>query len=123
MDRFLWVCLGGAVGSGGRYLVSLWALERFGRDFPYGTWIVNAIGSFLLGALLQFTALPPTVRLALAAGVLGGFTTYSSFNQETLALAQQHNYALAATNIFGTLALCLFTGWLGQTAAGALASR
>lgn len=124
MERFLWVCLGGAVGSGGRYLVSSWALERLGGAFPYGTLIVNAVGSFLLGALLQLAALntsfPPTLRVALAAGVLGGFTTYSTFNQETLIYAQQQHWALAAANVLGTVSLCLLAGWLGQTAVAAV---
>ncbi len=123
MERFLCVCLGGAIGSGCRYLVSLWALERLGSGFPYGTLIVNALGSFLLGALLQLTSLPPTLRITLAAGVLGGFTTYSSFNQETLVLAQQHNWTLAAVNVLGTVSLCLFAGWLGQVAMNGVIAR
>jgi CrcB protein len=123
MERFLCVCLGGAIGSGCRYLVSLWALERLGSGFPYGTLIVNALGSFLLGALLQLTTLPPTLRITLAVGVLGGFTTYSSFNQETLVLAQQQSYALAAANVLGTVTLCLCAGWLGQAAVHGVIGR
>ena len=127
MERFLWVCVGGAVGSGGRYLVSLWALERLGGAFPYGTLIVNSVGSFLLGALLQLGALntsfPPTLRLALATGVIGGFTTYSTFNQETLVYLQQHNLALAAANLLGTVSICLLAGWLGQSAVTAMMAR
>ncbi len=123
MDRFLWVCVGGAIGSGCRYLVSLWALERFGGAFPYGTIAVNALGSFLLGALLQLPALHPTLRLTLGVGVLGGFTTYSSFNQETLVLVQQHNPGLATANVVGTIVLCLGAGWLGQLAMSAVIAK
>jgi CrcB protein len=124
MERLLWVCAGGAIGSGCRYLVSLWALERFGGAFPYGTILVNASGSFLLGALLQVPTLTPTLRLTLGVGVLGGFTTYSSFNQETLVLAQQQqSFGLATVNVLGTLLLCLGAGWLGQLAMQAVVAK
>lgn len=127
MDRFLWVCLGGAIGSGARYLVSLWALARLGTAFPYGTWIVNASGSFLLGALTQLasssTSLSPTLRLALGVGVLGGFTTYSTFNQETLLYAQSQSLGLAAVNVLGTVSLCLAAAWIGQACVASLGTR
>ncbi|HET9315661.1 MAG TPA: CrcB family protein, partial [Vicinamibacteria bacterium] len=87
MGRFLLVCLGGAVGTGARYLVSMAALRLLGAGFPYGTLTVNVLGSFLLGAIMHVgvttTLLSPTARLVLATGVMGGFTTYSSFNYET----------------------------------------
>ncbi len=80
MSRLLWICLGGAVGSGARYLVSTWVLAALGPAFPWGTLAVNAIGSFLLGALmhvgLSTDLLSPTLRIALSTGVLGGFTTF-----------------------------------------------
>jgi CrcB protein len=93
VTRLLLVCAGGALGSGARYLVSTWAARALGADFPRGTLIVNVLGSFLLALLLGLAgtreAITPEARLFLGAGVLGGFTTYSSFNYETLALLER----------------------------------
>jgi CrcB protein len=120
VGRFLIVCLGGALGSGSRYLVSSWAARALGPDFPRGTLIVNATGSFLLAAImtasLSTDAVPPDLRLFLGAGIMGGFTTYSSFNYETLALAQQGSPGLAALNIGLTVLGCLGAGLAGVVA-------
>ncbi|ABC83249.1 fluoride efflux transporter CrcB [Anaeromyxobacter dehalogenans] len=111
MARLLLVCLGGALGSGARYLTSAWALRAFGPDFPRGTLLVNVSGSFLLAGImtasLQSEAFPPDLRLFLAAGVMGGFTTYSSFNYETLALLEQGRLAAAAGYLLATVLGCL----------------
>jgi CrcB protein len=117
MVRFLWICVGGACGTGARYLLSGLVMQWLGASFPYGTLAVNALGSFLLGALmhvgLETQALPPTLRLALSTGVMGGFTTYSTFNYETLAYLQEGRLAWAALNVGATLALCLAAGLAG----------
>ncbi len=115
MLRLLLVCAGGALGSGARYLVSTWAARVLGADFPRGTILVNATGSFVLAALfvLPGSRLSPEVRLFLGAGVLGGFTTYSSFNTETLALVDQGSLGLAAANVALTVTGCLVAGLLG----------
>ena len=88
MLRFFWICLGGAAGTGARHALSGRVLAALGTGFPYGTLAVNVIGSFLLGAIMQVAlgtnAIPPALRLALTTGSLGGFTTYSTFNYETL---------------------------------------
>ena len=90
MNRFFWICLGGAAGTGARYLLSGWTLAAFGVAFPWGTLSVNVIGSFLLGLLMPVGVatplLSPTLRLALTTGVMGGFTTYSTFNSENHAI-------------------------------------
>jgi fluoride exporter len=115
--RFLLVCLGGALGSGARYLVATWAAAMFGPAFPRGTLIVNVAGSFLLSIVMTFAtltaAVPPTLRLFLAAGVMGGFTTYSSFNWETIALAQEGALGFAVLNLTLTVVLCLAAGLAG----------
>ena len=84
MARLLWICLGGAVGTGARYLLSGWLLRWLGPAFPYGTLAVNVLGSFLMGVLMHLAlstgSFSPTLRLTLTTGVLGGFTTYSTFN-------------------------------------------
>jgi CrcB protein len=125
MERLLWVCLGGAAGSGARYLVTGWLSERTGAGFPWGTLCVNVVGSFLLGAIMQLastaSSLSPTTQVTLTIGVLGGFTTYSTFNYEMLASLQQGAWALAAANLLATVAGCLAAGWLGQAAVRALA--
>lgn len=118
MTRFLLVCLGGACGSGARYLVSLGAMAAFGLRFPFGTMIVNVVGSFVIGFVMQ--SLPPSdLRLFLTTGVLGGFTTYSSFNHETLQLPA----GWAIVNVVGTMAGCFAAGAIGMWSAGVLARR
>src|SRR5262245_45608072 len=110
MSRFLWICLGGAVGTGARYLIALGAPRVLGTAFPYGTLFVNVVGSFLLGALMHLglatSLMSPTLRLVLTTGVMGGFTTYSTFNYETTEYLRQGAYGLAGLNVVATLGLC-----------------
>jgi CrcB protein len=117
MTRLLWICLGGAIGTGGRYLLSLWLYRLAGPGFPYGTLAVNVIGSFLLGFLLQFSltaeSFSPTLRLALTTGVMGGFTTYSTFNAETLGYLREGAWGLGLGYLMITVAGCLLAGTLG----------
>jgi CrcB protein len=120
VSRFFWICLGGAVGTGARYLLSGWALDALGTGFPFGTYAVNLIGSFCVGFLMQVglttSLLSPTLRLALTTGVMGGFTTYSTFNYETIRYIQDGAWPLAATNVLATVAGCLLAGFLGLAA-------
>jgi CrcB protein len=117
MKQLVWVCLGGALGSGARYLVSIWSLARYGPAFPYGTLAVNVLGSCLLAVLWALsrttTWLSPTVQLALGAGVMGGFTTYSTFNLELLRYVENGQPRTAA--LYGALTLggCLAAGFVG----------
>jgi CrcB protein len=117
MARFLLVCLGGAIGSGARFALSLWIRALLGAGFPYGTLAVNVLGSFLLGMLMRVglgsELLSPAARLTLGTGVMGGFTTYSSFNYETLQLLEDGALVLALLNVAVTVASCLVAGWLG----------
>ena len=117
MARFLWICLGGAAGTGARYLLSGWLLRAAGPGFPWGTLAVNVLGSFLLGLIMQVSLttglIPPTLRLALTTGVMGGFTTYSTFNYETLQYLQQNDWLAACANVAATLLVCLAAGVLG----------
>jgi CrcB protein len=123
MERFLLVCLGGAVGTGARYLVAIGLPQLVGTSFPYATLSVNVVGSFLLGALmgLDAHAVSPTWRLVLTTGVMGGFTTYSTFNHETLAYLKAGALGMAGLNVAATLLLCLAAGALGLAAARGLA--
>jgi CrcB protein len=117
MTRLLLICLGGAVGTGARYLLSGWLLRSLGPSFPYGTLSVNVIGSFLLAVVMHVglatSALSPTLRVVLGTGVMGGFTTYSTFNYETLQYLQEGAAGVAALNVFATLAICFAAGSLG----------
>jgi fluoride exporter len=117
MTRFLWICLGGAAGTGARYLLSGWLARTAGPGFPWGTLAVNVLGSFLLGLIMQVAlateTFPPTLRLALTTGVMGGFTTYSTFNYETLQYFQQDEWLLGLTNLGVTVAACLIAGVFG----------
>jgi fluoride exporter len=86
MERFFWICLAGAAGTGARYLVALWAAHRLGSAFPYGTLIVNLVGCFAIAAVMHAAlalSWSPTIRSAIRIGFIGGLTIYSSFNYET----------------------------------------
>ncbi len=119
MERFLWICLAGAAGTGARYWIAVWAAHRLGSVFPYGTLIVNLIGCFVISAMM-YAALTlgwsPTVRTAVTIGFLGGFTTYSSFNYETMRLFEESAPAAAAVNLAVTILGGLAAGWLGLVA-------
>lgn len=121
MTRLVWVCLGGAIGTGARYLIATWAPRALGTSFPFGTLIVNVLGSFLLGAIMHVglttTLVPPTLRLVLTTGVMGGFTTYSTFNYETMQYLREGAFSLAGLNVAATLLLCLLAGALGVASA------
>ena len=116
MMRFLLVCLGGAIGSGARYATVVWATRHLGLAFPYGTFIVNVAGSFLIALTVQLAA-PSEMRFFLISGVLGGFTTYSSFNEETLLLIRTGAWGTAVLNLVLTVVACLAAGALGVLAA------
>lgn len=117
MNRFLWICLGGAAGTGARYLISGWALAILGTGFPWGTLAVNLIGSFLIGAIMHVglttQILSPTARLALTTGMMGGFTTYSAFNYESLKFFQDGAWLAGLANIVVMVFACLAAGAAG----------
>lgn len=112
----LYVALGGAIGAAFRYLVSDWMGAWLGPDFPWGTLFANISGSFLIGivlALVEGGTLPAGARLFLAVGVLGGYTTFSSFSYESLGLITDGNMLLALLNTLGQLAAGLIFVYLG----------
>jgi CrcB protein len=113
--RLLLVFVGGALGSVARYLVSTWSARALGADFPRGTLLVNVTGSFVLAFVFAVpgSRISPELRLFLGAGLCGGYTTYSSFNTETLALLDQGSAGLAAANLALTVAGCLVAGLAG----------
>jgi len=126
VTRLLLVCFGGAFGAGARYLVATWGARALGSDFPRGTLLVNASGSFLMGVLVAALSGRPGsdhIRLFLGAGVLGGYTTYSSFNAETLALAGSGRAGAAAVYVATTLVLGVAAGLAGLVAGRLLAGH
>jgi CrcB protein len=126
MERLLWICLAGAAGSGARYLIALWAAQRFGSAFPVGTLIVNLVGCFAIAALMHAgltLGWPATTRAAVTIGFIGGLTTYSSFNYETMRLFEEGANATAAVNLAVTLLGGFMAGWLGLLAAWGMFGR
>lgn len=119
MNRLIFVGLGGFIGAILRYLISGFAQDLSNSiSFPYGTLAVNVIGCFSLGFLTQLfenhVIVSPELRLLLLVGVLGSFTTFSTFNNETLNLIQEQKLFLALVNISVQLILGLSAGFLGR---------
>jgi CrcB protein len=120
MVLFFFVCLGGAVGTAARFLLGVSIQAAFGPTFPMGTLSVNLIGSFLISMFMVLGVdkglIGTNLRIVLCTGVMGGFTTYSSFNFETMRLWQQGSLLLGFVNVGATLVGCLLTGALGLLA-------
>lgn len=117
MNLALAVGAGGAIGSVLRFALSSAVARIAGTAFPYGTVLVNVIGSFLIGLLyvwlMERTGARPDLRAFLIVGVLGGFTTFSSFSLETVTLLMQQSYTRAVANIFCSVLLCIGSTWIG----------
>lgn len=117
MNSWLAIAGGGAVGALMRYGMANAMYAVFGRDFPVGTLAVNVLGSLLIGVLYVLMvdrwALSAEWRLGLLVGVLGSFTTFSSFSLETLQLLEQSGAWLAFLNVIFNVLLCLLACWLG----------
>jgi CrcB protein len=124
VGRLLLVALGGAVGSGLRYAVSVLALAWLGPAFPWGTLVVNLVGAFAIGLVQQLASealvLGEDARLLLSAGVLGGLTTYSAFSYETVRLLERGAWGAAWVNVLFTTAACLALCYLGIATGRAL---
>lgn len=123
MILYLVVALGGALGSVARFAVSGFVAQHYGETFPWGTLVVNVTGSFIIGFFATLTGsegrslVGPTGRQFFMTGVLGGFTTFSSFSLGTLNLARDGELVRAAGNAVGTLGTCLVAVWLGHLTA------
>ena len=124
MNRVLLVLVGGGVGSVLRYLTTLAAVRFVSADFPFGTLVVNLVGCFFIGFVHCFamltTRIPPEARLFLTTGVMGGLTTYSSFNYEAIELFKQARPTAAVAYVLGTGLGCAVAGLLGTWGARAL---
>jgi CrcB protein len=123
--KILYIGLFGGLGCIARYLLTIWTQQLAGRDFPYGTVLVNVVGSFLLGLLLtigvrQFPV-SPDIRLGLAVGFLGGFTTFSTFSYQTLILLEEGSHWPAVVNVLFNVSLSLVGAFAGMFVARQLA--
>lgn len=123
MDKLLLVGIGGAVGSVLRFLVSGWVQSASGSvSFPFGTLAVNVTGCFVIGILSYLAdvrgVLTPEMRALLMIGVLGGFTTFSTFGNETMALVRDGEMGYAFANIALSLVLGLGAVYVGRTLGG-----
>lgn len=117
MDKYLFIGLGGFFGSISRYWLSTVIHEYAGMNFPYGTLAVNIIGCFTIGLLMtmfqEHFVENPNIRLFLIIGFLGGFTTFSSFSFDTLALMKAGNFVSAGMNVVVSVTVCLTGTWIG----------
>jgi fluoride exporter len=120
------VALGSALGGVARYGLSGLVARSFGETFPWGTLIVNVLGSFLIGFVATLTGpdgrvlVSPVTRQFWMPGIFGGFTTFSSFSLQTLSLAQDGEWTRALANVTLSVALCLLGVWLGASLAAAV---
>ena len=123
MAIYLWIAIGSALGGVSRFWLSGVIARAFGETFPWGTLLVNVSGSLLIGVIAALTApdgrlfIGSTTRLALMAGFCGGYTTFSSFSLQTLALMQDGEWGLAGANIALSVVACLIAVWAGYALA------
>jgi CrcB protein len=123
---YLWVALGGAIGTVSRFGLSSAVATSFGDLFPWGTLIINVTGSFIIGFFATLTGPDGTLLVGTNArtffqiGVCGGYTTFSSFSLQTLQLAQEGEWFAAAGNVIASNLGCLLAVWLGHICAVAL---
>src|SRR5262245_324478 len=117
---YCWIAVGSALGGIARYWCSGFAARLFGETFPWGTLFVNVSGSFVIGFFATLTApdgrvfAGSTMRQFVMIGLLGGFTTFSSFSLQTLNLANDGEWLQAGSNIVASVVLCLVAVWLGH---------
>lgn len=116
---YLWIFIGGGLGSIARYAVSGLVARWWGETFPWGTIIINITGSMLIGFFVALTAtdgrvmVSPTFRQFFTFGICGGYTTFSSFSLQTLNLARAGEWLKAGGNVLVSVVCCLVAVWLG----------
>ena len=117
--HYLWIGIGSALGGMSRFALGTWIVTRYGTTLPWGTLVINIIGSALIGVFAS--AVKPTPwRQFLMVGICGGFTTFSSFSLETFYLMREGHPGRALTYIALSVLVCLFGVWLGHLAGTAI---
>ena len=124
--NYLWVAIGSALGGMARYWCSGISVRLFGEWFPWGTLIVNVLGSLVIGLVAALSAahgpllIKPELRVFLMVGLCGGYTTFSSFSLQTFELIKEGEWLWAGANCVLSVALCLAAVWLGYAAVAAV---
>lgn len=117
MTKYLWVGLGGFAGSIARYAVGVWVYDRMGTRFPYGTFVINISGCFIIGLVVTIldarVGLPAAWRYAVPIGFVGAYTTFSTFEFETFRAAQGGEVSIALLNIALSVVVGYVAVWLG----------
>ena len=117
LNQLTFIAAGGAIGAVLRFLVSNGVHSFVSRDFPYGTLVVNVLGSFVMGIgyilLIERLSISAEWRAFIVIGLLGAFTTFSTFSIETLVLVQNNELTKAALNVLASVLLCLMGCWIG----------
>lgn len=126
MVMYAWIMLGSALGGAARYWCSGFVANLVGQTFPWGTMVVNIVGSFIIGFFNTVTG--PDGRLLVSTearqfvmvGICGGYTTFSSFSLQTLSLMRDGEWSQASANMALSLVLCMISVWIGHLAAASL---
>lgn len=117
MNMYLWIALGGALGASGRFFVTTTMGRMIGHGFPWGTVVVNVVGSFIMGALISFMAIKwstsPEMRAFLTTGILGGFTTFSAFSLDFATLIERKENLAAIGYAAGSVGLSILAVFAG----------
>jgi len=117
MNMYLWVALGGAIGASGRFFVTSTTGRLLGHGFPWGTILVNVVGSFIMGALISFMAIKWStsgeMRAFLTTGILGGFTTFSAFSLDFATLVERKEHMAAFAYAAGSVGLSIMAVFAG----------
>jgi len=125
LRSILLACLGGAIGSGTRVLITTLVLNRFGPAFPYATMGINIVGSFFIGFVIELArtreGFSPDARLFLTAGILGGFTTFSAFSYDALTLMGNRETVLTLVYVIGSVVLGILAAHGGVSLIRAMA--
>ena len=129
MKLYAAVMTGGAIGSALRFAMSSWIAEATRSTFPWGTLTINVLGSLVVGVFTGLTGpdgpllVSPAGRAFVTIGILGGFTTFSSFSLQTMLLLQDGQWISAAGNILSSVGLCLLAAGAGIALANVLAAK
>lgn len=117
LDKYLWISLGAIIGANARYLISSWVAERWGASFPYGTLLINLTGSLIVGVFLTFATqralVDPRLRLLIAVGFCGSYTTFSTYTYESINLILNGSWGAGLINLLGSSGLGLLAVALG----------
>lgn len=117
MEKILYISIGAVLGANARYWLSDWAAQKWGPTFPYGTLIINITGSLLLGLFLTLSTerflVDPRIRLMIAVGFLGAYTTFSTYSMESFNLISHGEWLLGLLNLLGSSILGILAVGLG----------